>query len=228
MVSVPSPQAAGPERGAMSWLDEEAGKADPRHDRVILENPGTVRELDALLVGTYEPYIRAELARTGYSGAPPIGEKWIESKWMGPELSRALTFMLFDHLSFPFFRGTFSCTRQGFFLERECFLGFPRETDPSLLFQILSEDSFRGNPPELTIAPSPIHPEWDVYFQITLSAGTGLQTGPWTLHEAAKTIINQVIEDSVEMYETAMVDNFSTVQDLEDLLRVTRRSYESE
>jgi hypothetical protein len=211
----------------MSWLEEEARKADPRHDRVILENPGAVRELDALLVDTYEPYIRGELARTSYSDAPPAGERWIESKWIGPELSRALTFMLFDHLSYSFFRGVFCCTRRGFFMERECFLGFPRETDRLLLFRILSEDSFRGNPPELTISPSLIHPEWKVYFQIKLSAGTGMETGPWTLHERAKTIIKQAIEDSVEMYETTMVDSFSTMQDLKDLLGAARRSYES-
>jgi hypothetical protein len=211
----------------MSWLDEEARKADPQHDRVILEDPGAVRELDALLVDTYEPYIRGELARTGYSDAPPASESWIESKWIGPQLARALTFMLFDHLSFPFFRGVFSCTRRGFFLERECSLGFPRETDPSLLFRILSEESFRGNPPELTIEPSLIHPEWDVYFHITLRAGTGLETGPWTLHEGAKTIIKQAIEDSVEMYEIAMIDSLSTMQGLEDLLRAARQSYAS-
>jgi hypothetical protein len=211
----------------MSWLDEEASKADPRHDRVILENPSAVRELDALLVDTYEPFIRAELARTGYPDAPPAGERWIESKWLGPELSRTLTFMLFDHLSYPFFRGVLHCTRRGFFMERECFLGFPRETDPLLLFRILSEDSFRGNRPELTIEPSLIHAEWDVYFQIKLCAGTGLETGPWTLHEGAKTIIKQAIEDSVEMYEMAMGDSFLTMQDLENLLRAARRSYES-
>ncbi|OHD23364.1 MAG: hypothetical protein A2Y38_14135 [Spirochaetes bacterium GWB1_59_5] len=211
----------------MSWLEEQAKKADPWHDRAILETPDVVRELDALLMATYEPYIREELAKTGYVEAPPADERWIESKWIGPELSRALTFMLFDHLSYPFFQGVFSCTRRGFFMERECFLGFPRQTDPSLLFRILGEDSLRGNPPELTIAPSLIHPEWDVYFQITLSAGTGLETGPWTLHEGAKTIIKQVIEDSVEMYEISMVDSFSTLQDLENLLRAARRSYES-
>jgi hypothetical protein len=44
---------------------KSARKADPNHDRVILENPGAVRELDALLVDTYKPYIRGELARTG-------------------------------------------------------------------------------------------------------------------------------------------------------------------
>jgi hypothetical protein len=187
----------------MSWIDEEARKADPRHDRVILENPGAVRELDALLLDTYEPYIRGELVRTGHLEAPPTGERWIESKWMGPQLARALTFMLFDHQSFPFFRGVFSCTRRGFFVERECSLGFPRDTDPSFLFRILSEASFRGNPPALTIEPSTIHPEWDIYFLITLSAGTGLETGPWTLHEGAKTIIKEAIEDSVKMHEMA-------------------------
>jgi hypothetical protein len=211
----------------VSWLQEQAKKADPKHDRAILENPDAVRELDALLMHTYEPYIREELAKTGYVEAPATGERWIESKWLGPELSRALTFMLFDHMSYPFFRGVFSCTRRGFFMERECFLGFPRETDPALLFRILGEESFRGNPPELTITQSLIHPEWNVYFQIKLSAGSGLETGPWTLHEGAKTIIKQVIEDSVEMYETSMVDSFSTMQDLEDLLRAARHSYES-
>jgi hypothetical protein len=39
----------------MSWLDEEAKKADPTHDRVSLENPDAVHELDALLMDIYEP-----------------------------------------------------------------------------------------------------------------------------------------------------------------------------
>jgi hypothetical protein len=56
---------------------KSARKADPNHDRVILENPGAVRELDALLVDTNKPYIRGELARTGYADAPPAGERWI-------------------------------------------------------------------------------------------------------------------------------------------------------
>ncbi len=76
------------------------------------------------------------------------------------------------------------------------------------------------------IAPSPIHVEWDIYFQIKLCAGAGLQTGPWTLNEAAKTIIKQAIEDSVAMYEIAMVYSFSTMQHLEKFLAVARRSYE--
>jgi hypothetical protein len=41
----------------MSWLEEQAKKADPEHERAILENPDAVRELDALLMDTYEPYI---------------------------------------------------------------------------------------------------------------------------------------------------------------------------
>jgi hypothetical protein len=135
--------------------------------------------------------------------------------------------MLFDHMSYPFFRGVFSCTLRGFIMERECFLGFPREIEPSLLFRILGEESLRGNPPKLTITPSLIHPEWNVYFQIKLSAGTGLETGLWTLHDGAKTIIKQAIEDSVEMCEIAMVDSISTMQDLEHLLRAARRSYQS-
>jgi hypothetical protein len=132
----------------MSWLDEEAKKADPGHDRVILENPDAVWELDALLVDIYEPYMREELARTGYTPAPPAGERWIESKWLGPELSRELTFMLLDHMTYPFFRGVFSCTRRGFFLEREFFLGFPCETDPCLLCLSFATTKFGLSPHE--------------------------------------------------------------------------------
>ena len=43
----------------MNWIVEEAQSADPRKDRVILENPATVRELDELLIKKYYPSLRS-------------------------------------------------------------------------------------------------------------------------------------------------------------------------
>ena len=42
----------------MNWIVEAAQSADPREDRVILENPATVKELDELLIEKFYPPIR--------------------------------------------------------------------------------------------------------------------------------------------------------------------------
>ncbi len=79
-MSVAASTGSLPDRRIVSWVDGEGTKADPRYHLVILENPGAVREIDALLVETYEPYIRGELGRTGYFCDLPAGERWIDSK----------------------------------------------------------------------------------------------------------------------------------------------------
>ncbi len=212
----------------MSWILEEATRCDSRKDRIILENPKAVKELDDLLLSRFYPFILSELKKTKYRFIPLPDDVKITSIWSGGDLGRALVFMLFDDLNYSFFRGTFSCTKNGFFLEREFFLGLPQNTNPSFMFRILSEDRFAGNPPSLRIESSSIYPEWNTFFYITLNAGKGFEYKGWTLHNVAKEHIETTIHDSIAMYEESMIDGFSTMDDVDRFLRIAYRCFEAE
>jgi hypothetical protein len=214
----------------MSWIVEEAKKCSPYNNRVILENPEAVKELDELLLHSYYPFLKAELEKTGYRYIPVHQDDiQIDSAWNGGvNFGRSMIFMLFDDLDYSFFRGTITCSDTGFFLEKEFFLGLPEDTDPVFLFRILSEERFAGNPPDLHIEQSsPIYPEWNTYFHITLHAGNGFETGDWTLHNAAKGNIETAIHDSVEMFENSMIEGFSSIDDVEDFLKAAYRCFDA-
>jgi len=210
----------------MNWILQEAHKENPAQDRVVLENPQIRVQLDELLRSKYHPFIKGELDRTGYPYSS-VDEIPIESKFIGPEYSRALTFMIFDHFRYPFFRGAISCSKSGFFLEKEFFLGLPKDTDPSFLFRILSDENLTANPPSLDIQESTLYPEWNTYFHITLHSGRGFESGPYSLHTAALGNIETAIRDSVAMYEHSMIDGFSTIEEVEEFLEIAYRCFEA-
>ena len=178
------------------------------------------------LMSKYHPFIKKELDRTGYPYSS-VDEIPIESKFMGPEYSRALTFMIFDHVRYPFSRGAISCSKTGFFLEKEFFLGLPKDTDPSFLFKILGDEKLTGNPPTLDIQESKLYPEWNSYFHIRLHSGTGFEFGIYTLHSAALGNVEAAIRDSVEMYEHSMIDGFSTIEEVEEFMEIAYRCFEA-
>jgi hypothetical protein len=211
-----------------NWLLREASKADPRADRIVLENPEVVGSLDAKLRETFLPFIRAELKQTGFPYEPSSDELHLESKWFGPEFARALSFMLFDHFAAPFMRCTLECSRRGHLLEREFYLGLPETTDPRFLFRILSEPRLAGCKPSLTIERSVLHPEWNSYFWIEIEAGSGFEFGSWTMDKVAMGNIGQTIRDSCEMYEVGMVEGFTGMEDVERFLDIACRCFESE
>ena len=211
----------------MNWIIEEAKKSNPKEDRVILENPKVVKELDELLLKKYYPFIQRELGKTSYQYSPVEKDIRIESQWIGPEFGRSLLFMLFDDFSYSFFRGTVSCTKSGFFFQKEFFLGLPENTNPSFMFKILSDDNFAGNPPTLEIQKSEIFPEWNTYFYITLKAGTGFEFSGWSLHNAALGNIEAAIHDSILMYEESMIEAFLTMIDVESFLEAAYRCFEA-
>ena len=51
---------------SLTWIEREARKADASRDRVVLENPETVRELDAILRDTFHPAILKVADDAGY------------------------------------------------------------------------------------------------------------------------------------------------------------------
>lgn len=212
----------------VDWILREATKADTRSDRVILENPEAVGFLDGKLRETFLPFIRAELGKTGFPYEPVGDDLHIESRWLGPDLARALPFMLFDHFQALFMRCTLQCSSRGYLLEREFHLGLPEGTDPRFLFRILSEPRMAGNSPSLSIERSIVHPEWNSYYWIQIQAGSGFESGPWMMDKVRMGDIVQTIHDSCEMYELAMVEGFSAMHDVERFLEVACRSFESE
>ena len=212
----------------MNWIELEAQKTDPGKTRVILENPAAVGELDQLLTQTYYPQIKQMLLNCGYPFSSIDENKIpIESRWSSPGLGRCLTFMLFDKFACSFLRGSLVLSTDGFMFEREFFLGLPQTTDPSFLFRILAEDDFSGNKPSLTIEPSDIHPEWNIYYWITIRSGAAIGSSQWTFHQAALGNIEETITTSVEMYEASMIEGFTTMAEVEEFLALARRCFES-
>ncbi len=211
----------------MNWVTEEARKVDPRKDRIILENPATVRELDEILTEKYYPQIRRTLLEAGYPFSSIEGGKIpIESRWSMTGLGRCLVFMLCDEFACPILRGSLTRSRDSFMFEREFFLGLPQSTDPSFLFRILAEDAFTGNKPSLTIEPSEIHPEWNIYYWIMIQSGAGIESGQWTLDQAALGNIEETIATSIEMYEST-IDGFSTMEDVEKFINLAHKCFEA-
>lgn len=211
----------------VNWVLREAAKADARTDRIILENPEAVGSLDTKIREIYFPFIRAELDKTGFRYLPLENDLHIDSQWMGPDLSRALSFMLFDHFEYLFMRCTLLCSNRGHLLQREFHLGLPETTDPRLLFRILGEPRLAGYTPSLTIERSTLHPEWNSYFWIEIHAGSGFESGAWTMVKVAMGNIAQMIHDSCEMYEVGMVEGLTGMEDVERFLDIACRSYES-
>lgn len=209
------------------WIEREARNADPSRDRVVLENPETVRELDAILRETFHPAILKIADDAGYVLQPRGPDLDIRSETIGPQFGRTLRFILFDDFAYPFFRGGLSISRVGFMVEREIALGFPRDTNPDLLLRILGHEAFAGNMPTLHVEASVVHPEWNVHYVFTLSAGDGHQTGSWTLHQAALGNMEEVIKGSIALYEAAMVDGLVTDEDVTGFLALAERWYAS-
>ena len=130
----------------MYWLIEEAKKSYPQSDRIILENPEAVKQLDEQIIDIYYPFILGELKKTGYPYAPVHDELKIESTWNCGELAHSVMFMLFDDLNYPFFRGKLVCTKDGFFLNKVFSLGLPEDTNPDFMIRILKDEKFEGMP----------------------------------------------------------------------------------
>ena len=174
-----------------NWAAGEAKKADTSKDYVILENPGTRSYLDDLLINRFWPVIWSNLDHSGYNYHPqdtPDTEFELEHI-----LTRSLTFMLFDREK-AFFRGTLSCSEEHWMLKSEFFLSLSKENDPQVIFEILGNSRFTGNPPELSIYKTS-----GDFFQITLHAGNGAGWGKPD-DDIVERRIKTVIETNIEIY----------------------------
>ena len=212
----------------MNWLIEEAKKTNSQKDRIILENPEAVKQLDERIHIVFWPFIREKLENSGYVYMPGNEDYELTSTWGGSGgLGRSLIFMLFDEMSSTFFRGTLECSADSFFLKREFFLSLPEDTDPKILFRILKDEKLSGMMPSLTIQKSILSQEQGESFHITIEAGTGYGFKGWSLDNIAKGDIESVIDTSVKMYEHSMIDGFSSMNDVENFLEIAYSAYEA-
>ena len=207
----------------MNWIIEEAKKIHTSKNIVFLENPETKQLLDNLLLKKFYPAINKHLHETGYW---ELDNPKIETKLVY-ELVRSIMFMITDDFGYTFFRGEFECELDGWMLTRNFWLGLPRDTDPAFLFRILSDERFAGNPPTLSIEESPLYPEWNIYYLITIHSGTGTSWGAGIGEKHALQTIKSVIRKSAEMYEISMIDGFSNMEDVEIFLKTAYEAFES-
>ena len=112
-------------------------------------------------------------------------------------------------------------------LKRQFWLGLPADTDPAFMLKIIEDEMFSGNPPALMVERAESRPDWNIYYHITLSSGTGTSWGPGHSERAALKTIETVIKTSAEMYEESMVEGFSNMAEVEGFLSIAYKAFEA-
>ena len=93
------------------------------------------------------------------------------------------------------------------------------------MIRILKDEKFEGMPPSLSVEKPHLFPEQNTYFHITLESGSGFGFSGWSLNNMAKSNIESAIHESIDMYEQSMIEGFSTMNDVENFLKIAYRGY---
>lgn len=197
-----------------SWIIEEAKKADGCRDTVILENPKTTEYLDHILL-KFWPIICSCFEGSGYNYS---FDPHLESK-LSHSLERSMIFMLFDGKR-CFLKGELHCSMEHWMLESRLFLPLTADNDPKVVFEILGNSRFRGNPPTLIVNRDS---EAD-YFQIDFRNGRGES---WTQDSEQKieAALKKMIKVTLEMY--AFSKSGITLDDVGGFLTIAYEVYEA-
>ncbi len=175
-----------------NWLIREARKADYLKDYAVLENPAQKEILDDLLMEFWNGF-KNKLESYEYASLPSGNiEIMTEESYI---LTRYFEFMLFFDEG-AFFRGTLSCSKESWMIQSVNFIPLSIENDPKVIFEILGNSRFVGNPPNLRIDKE--HPE--EYYQINFDHGYGASWGLKNKKKALQEVL-KVIDTSVQMYE---------------------------
>lgn len=175
-----------------NWIVEEAKKIDNSKDIVILEKPDTKNYLDDILINRFWPAIHESLENTGYNYSPQ--DIALTEFELGYELTRSLTFILFDYKK-AIFRGKLCCSASDWMLESDFFLQLSEETDLAVIFEIIGDPQFRGFPPTLEIRK-----DMPYVYQILFHSGNGAD---WSVYDDNRIYdrIDEVINTNVKLYE---------------------------
>ena len=199
-----------------NWIAEESIKIDTAKDVAILENPQKKQYIDNLLIKKFWPKIKCGLKTTGYGYSPKNSpETNFEFSF---ELTRSLTFMLFDGIR-AIFRGMLSCSAAGWMLHSEFFLGLHQNTSPYVVFKILEDKRFSTIPPILVIYKDM---PFD-YFHITFENGSGASWGLYD-YDYIYNRINLAIDINARLYEFLMLNSLDEKR-VEEFLMLASQVY---
>lgn len=205
-----------------SWLLKEAEKmTDDGKGIVFLQNPDERKHLDDLLLNEFWPGIRNRLEKSGYNYSPEVPKAELKLSYM---LERSLMFMLLNGNRL-FFRGTLSLTPEHWTMESEYFLLLSRENDPQVVFDILSNSRFVGNPPTLMVGKSMLTGSEEDFYQIDFNASNGESWGLYDLSRVHDRVA-KVIDANVELYNYASA-GFLSVDQLGEFLTIAYKAYEA-
>ncbi len=200
------------------WITEAAAGADKSRGYVILEKPDCRKYLDDMLIKRFWPEIRKYLKETGYGYSP---EKEPETKFkLSYDLRRTLTFMLLNGGEL-FYRGTLCCSLSGYMLRSEFFLDLTEDNEPEVLFEILGNSRFRGNPPSMIISKNMPAGFFQILFDVGAGKGWGLTTEAMVCEK-----IKESIDVSVRLHEMAL-DGIILPDDLSEFLSLMYEVYEA-
>ena len=199
-----------------NWIIKEARKHKESEDTVILESPKIRKYLDDLLLRRFWPVIRENLEDSMYNYSPQDNPETEFS--LSHKLSRSLVFMLFDGDRI-FFKGKLTCSIDDWMLGNEFFLSLPLDTNPDVVFEMLGNSRFCGNPPSLSIDK-----RYGAY-EVTLQSGNG---AGWGLYgeNYIDDKIREAIDTNIDMYELIR-DEFLTAENLGEFLTMAYKVYEA-
>jgi hypothetical protein len=199
-----------------NWIIREARKHEETKDTVTLENPKIRKYLDDLLLKRFWPVIKENLEDSMYNYSP-LDNPETECE-ISHVLSRSLNFLLLDG-DRVFFRGKLACSAEHWILSNNFFLSLPLDTDPHVVFEIIGNSRFSGNPPTLTI-----YKRYDS-FEITLQTGNGAGWGLYGENHIDEKI-REAIDTNIDMYELVM-DEELTAKNLGEFLTIAYKVYET-
>jgi hypothetical protein len=212
----------------MSWADELLKDKNHSDEKIILENPSIIDELDNLLTDRFYPEIYQMLQKTSFPFHPEESDSLkISSYNRQNEVARKFHFGLDDPLHYPILQSEIAVSRKGYYVNRKFNLGLPRNIPPDFLFRILSDKRFVGMPPSLHVEESILRPDWNVYFCITFEAGNGFWGKDFSFFNSAFSIIEDTIGNAVEMYENSMVEGFNSIDDVDRFLYIAAKTFEA-
>ena len=200
-----------------NWIIKEAKKANLLNDYVILENPLEKDFIDNILLELWNGF-KEKLENLEYESLPEdnVEIMMIESY----EYSRYFQFMLIDEDK-VFFIGTLSCSKEGWMIKFKNFISLSKQNDYKVIFEILGNSRFIGNPPTLMI-----NKEYKSdYYQITFDHGYGEGWGTKNKKQALNEIF-KVIDVSVKMHELTK-DGCISNKTLGEFISIAYDIYES-
>ena len=200
-----------------NWIIAEAEKADHSKDYVILQNPLQKDFIDNILLELWDGF-KGRLDDLEYNSFPVDNVKIMMSE--SYEFTRYFEFMLFDDDK-AFFRGTLSCSKEGWMIKSENFISLSIKNDPKLIFEILGNSRFTGNPPTLMIDKQHQRDYYQITFDHEYGAGWGLKNKKQALKEIFK-----VIDVSVRMHELTK-EGFISNKTLGEFISIAYDIYEA-